>query len=201
MKLNDRQCAAAGPRDKEYLLGDGHGLSLRVRPDGSKSWVFRYRDEAGKAVKLGLGVYPQVGLAAAREKANSKRQLHDAGKDPKREKIEQRIAARKRRLDTVEKVARAWHAHATKTHEWSESYSHKQLRALEQHVFETPKKEPIGKTPIGLVDQTQIFDLLECVSLSGTRETAIRLWESLQRIYKYAVTKKILEVGENFMVG
>lgn len=194
MRLTDRQCAACGPDAREYLLGDGAGLSLRVRPDGSKTWIFRYRDEASKPVKLGLGVYPLVGLAGARKKANDKRKLHDAGQDPKREKIEQSLKARKRRLDTFEKVARAWHRHATGVHEWSESYSHKQLRMLELHTFPA-----LGKDPIGLIDQTQVFDVLERVSLAGTRETAIRLRESLQRVYRYAVTQGVIEASENFM--
>lgn len=194
MKLTDRQCAACAPGDREYLLGDGGGLSLRVRPDGSKGWIFRYRNEAGKAVKLGLGLYPKVGLAAAREKANDKRKLHDAGKDPKREKIEKSIVARKRRLDTFEKVARAWHRHATVVHEWSESYSHKQLRMLERHAI-----DDLGNNPIGLIDQIEVYAVLEKVSLAGTRETAIRLRESLQRIYRYAVTQGVLTVAENFM--
>jgi hypothetical protein len=37
--LTARKCSLAEPSEKEYLFGDGHGLSLRVRPDGKKDWV------------------------------------------------------------------------------------------------------------------------------------------------------------------
>ncbi|TAL77798.1 MAG: DUF4102 domain-containing protein [Burkholderiaceae bacterium] len=74
MRLTDRQCAACTPNAREYLWGDDGGLSLRIRPAGSKGWAFRYRDVAGKGVKLGLGAYPRVGLAEARKKANDKRE-------------------------------------------------------------------------------------------------------------------------------
>jgi len=33
----------AKPRERPYLLTDGNGLALRVWPDGSKTWLFRYR--------------------------------------------------------------------------------------------------------------------------------------------------------------
>ena len=47
MPLNDMQIRRAKPEAKAYTLGDGQGLSLRIEPNGSKSWRFRYR-YAGK---------------------------------------------------------------------------------------------------------------------------------------------------------
>jgi hypothetical protein len=97
-KLNVKMIDAARPSDQgEYLLGDGGGLHLRIRPGGErgkKSWLFRYTNSAGEKKKLGLGVYPDVGLSQAREAALGMRQLVSAGKDPKVDKAEKRIAAR-----------------------------------------------------------------------------------------------------------
>ena len=47
---------------------DGHGLILRVTRAGSKQWVQRLRIR-GKRRELGLGGYPLVTLAMAREAA------------------------------------------------------------------------------------------------------------------------------------
>jgi Arm DNA-binding domain len=55
-QLNDLQIKAAQPLDKEYLLADGEGLYLRVRPT-VKVWVYRYK-QLGKEAKLRLGHYP-----------------------------------------------------------------------------------------------------------------------------------------------
>jgi len=192
--LTDRACANASPRDKEYLLGDGHGLGLRVLPTGGKHWVFRYTDEAGIKRKLSLGSYPTLGLAQARRLADEKRMLRAVGKDPKIARLEKKQAARKRALDTFEKTARAWHAHATSVHEWSSSYSAKILRQLELHAFPS-----LGYLPIGLIPRMDVYKVLERVAASGTRETAVRLRESVARIYRFAVTQGILEVQENFM--
>nr|WP_276201970.1 integrase arm-type DNA-binding domain-containing protein [Salinivibrio socompensis] len=41
-KLTDKKIKAATPEEKEYLLYDGDGLRLRVKPTGSKLWLFNY---------------------------------------------------------------------------------------------------------------------------------------------------------------
>ncbi|WP_323050547.1 Arm DNA-binding domain-containing protein [Caballeronia mineralivorans] len=45
------------PRPKPtYLLSDGQGLSLRIRPNGAKTWLLRYRRPGtGKENFLSLG--------------------------------------------------------------------------------------------------------------------------------------------------
>jgi|GEM_PF-1810249 len=65
--LNELQIKAAQPRDKEYMLSDGEGLYLRVRPNG-KIWIYRYK-QAGQQAKLSFGSYPAVALAMARRRA------------------------------------------------------------------------------------------------------------------------------------
>ena len=62
-KLTDLRC-------KNAPLGthsDGGGLYLQVRPN-SKSWVYRYV-VGSKQTWMGLGPYPAITLALAREKA------------------------------------------------------------------------------------------------------------------------------------
>jgi len=40
--LSDTQVRQAKPTAKEYNLADGKGLYLRVKPIGSKLWLFNY---------------------------------------------------------------------------------------------------------------------------------------------------------------
>ncbi len=65
----------------------GHGLSLLVKPTEngrlSKTWSQRLRID-GRPVMIGLGPYPVVTLADAREKALENRRLLARGKDPRR---------------------------------------------------------------------------------------------------------------------
>lgn len=58
---------------------DGGGLFLQVSKTGSKSWVFRRRESSGKVPEVGLGSYPEVSLAEAREIAGEIWSLTSAG--------------------------------------------------------------------------------------------------------------------------
>src|SRR5208283_2240340 len=82
-KLTARKVETAKPGK----YGDGAGLQLAVAPTGAKKWVLRFLWQ-GKAREMGLGSYPEVGLADAREKALAGRRLARSGVDP--------IAARKK---------------------------------------------------------------------------------------------------------
>lgn len=43
MALTDTKVRSAKPEEKEYSLVDGDGMSLLVKPNGSKYWRFRFR--------------------------------------------------------------------------------------------------------------------------------------------------------------
>ena len=61
-------------------------LNIRVQPTGSKQWVQRLFIR-GRAHRLGLGGYPFVSLAKARERASNNRELVQmGGKSPGPEK-------------------------------------------------------------------------------------------------------------------
>lgn len=60
---------------------DGHGLYLRVEPNGSRFWVQRIMIQ-GKRRELGLGSPLLVPLEEARAKAIANRKLAWEGRDP-----------------------------------------------------------------------------------------------------------------------
>jgi len=109
-QLNELQIKTAQPRNKEYMLSNGEGLYLRVRPNG-KVWIYRYK-HAGKQAKLRFGSYPIVSLAAARRKARDEAEKRTSGVDPRDARREQVERDRVARLNTFELLARAWHAQA-----------------------------------------------------------------------------------------
>ncbi len=67
---------------KPGKYGDRHGLILQVRPTGSKYWFWR-GTVRGKRVDYGIGSYPYVTLAEARQTAFEYRRLSKTGADPK----------------------------------------------------------------------------------------------------------------------
>ena len=66
---------------KPGVYHDGNGLQLRVDPTGSRRWVQRLTVQ-GKRRNLGLGGYPAVSLADAREKARENKHVAREGGNP-----------------------------------------------------------------------------------------------------------------------
>jgi hypothetical protein len=61
---------------------DGGNLLLRVRESGSRSWIFRYKQN-GRAIELGLGPTSDRTLAEAGDTVNDMRRAIARGQSPK----------------------------------------------------------------------------------------------------------------------
>ena len=69
-RLSDAMVRATKPRTREYSLRDAicPALSLRVQPNGSRSWVVR-KQVHGKTQRIGLGAASYLSVDEARAKA------------------------------------------------------------------------------------------------------------------------------------
>ena len=76
-KLNVRQISGL---TEPNVYSDGGGLYLRVRPSGTRSWIF-VRVVDGKRREFGLGSAMDVPLARAREKASELRAAFFEGRE------------------------------------------------------------------------------------------------------------------------
>lgn len=76
MSLSTKEIAALKPREKRYSLAIENGLTLRVHPSGSKSWLVRVTLN-GRNVDITLGHFPDMGLAQAKQAARRKQKEFD----------------------------------------------------------------------------------------------------------------------------
>lgn len=121
MGLTAIQVKNAKPKDKVYRIADQGGLCLEVKTTGKKFWRYRYRFE-GKATMLGLGSYPSMSLAEAREAHMQASKTLKSGLNPKQvKKAESQVQS-----DTFEQVAREWLA--TQKEIWVEKLPQQQIR-------------------------------------------------------------------------
>ena len=79
--LTDTEIRKAKARDTPYHLTDGLGLFVLVTPAGGKLWRWKYRFKGG-GKQMSYGRYPELSLAAARERHASARKLLAEGVDP-----------------------------------------------------------------------------------------------------------------------
>ena len=64
------------PKEKAYTHMIEKGLSLLIKPTGTKLWEFRYKSPSlSKRRKTSLGTYPDTTLASAKKKAQEYRTL------------------------------------------------------------------------------------------------------------------------------
>jgi hypothetical protein len=69
-----------------HTVGGVVGLYLQVRAPDQKSWLFRFKAGDKRRI-MGLGAYPSVTLAQARQKAKELKAKIDSGIDPVAEKL------------------------------------------------------------------------------------------------------------------
>jgi len=74
VEVNEKLTAKAVELAGVGMHGDGDGLWFRVVTAARRSWLFHYQ-RRGKVRDMGLGAFPAVSLAAAREAAEACPQL------------------------------------------------------------------------------------------------------------------------------
>lgn len=154
---------------------DGHGLYLRVEPNGSRFWVQRITIR-GKRCELGLGSPSLVPLADARAAALENRKLARAGRDP----IQARREAQA--VMTFEEAARNVHALHLPT--WRNA-KHAQdfINSLEAYSF--PR---FGKMTVSEVTTADVLAVLAPI-WTEKAETARRVRQRIGTVMKWAVAQ------------
>lgn len=180
MKLSMFVVERAKPKAKVYRLADGHGLALQVEPTGRKLWRFRYRFE-GRANMLSLGAYPEVSLAAAREKREEARKLVAAGDDPSQKRKQVKAASVEESKNTFGIVAREFLAKA-KEEGAAQATLEKNTWLLEELA------KPLTERPIRLITSAELLPLLQKIEKSGRKETARRLRGIMGTVFRFAIS-------------
>lgn len=172
------------------LHGDGAGLWLKVTDHGSKSWILRYTFQ-GRERWTGLGPYPDVSLAEARDKALLLRRQVREGTDPVQLKKETRAQAV---ADAAKTVTFDWCAEqyiAAHKAGW------KNPKHADQWVntIETYASPEIGKLSVDKVDTPHVMRILDPIWATKA-ETASRLRGRLESVLDWATVRKYRS-GEN----
>jgi integrase len=193
--LTDTEVKQAKPKAKEYSLGDGNGLFLRVKPAGSKLWVFNYsRLYTKKRANLGLGSYPSLSLSEARKKAQLLAAVLAKGIDPKehREELERKNA--EAHANTFEQVARQWLA--LKQPKVSVAYYDKVVNRLELYIF--PK---LGRVPVHKLTAVRTIAAIRPLAERDKLETVKKVCRWVNEVMVYAVNAGLIHANPLSGIG
>ena len=160
-------------------LYDGNGLFLWVYEDGRKYWRLRYRIH-GKEKSISLGVYPDVSLSEAREKAKLERKKVDDHIDPSIDRKVTKQRAKQAAENSFEAVSREWHA--KQIHTWVHSHAKDVKRRLEGNVFPY-----IGMHPISKIEAPELLNMIRIIENRGSYDLAHRVLQVCGQVFRYGV--------------
>jgi integrase len=168
---------------KPGLLRDGNGLYLQTSRDGVKSWIIRYMID-GRARYMGIGPFPIVSLAQAREKATEiRRIIRLDGLDPLELRKANRLAHKLELAKSITFKACAEKFILTNRASWkNEKHAWQWTRTLELYAYPT-----IGDLSVAEIDTTVLLKVLQPIWNTAT-VTATRVRGRIERIVQYAIT-------------
>ncbi len=179
-RLTDKEIKSAKPRDKEYCLFDGGGLRLRVKPSGSKHWLFNYyRPNSKKRANLTLGKYPDLSLALARKQALEAKELIAQDIDPQEDKKRKQQEHKTVHQHTFFNVSKEWFD--IKQESVTPDYAVDIWRSLELHIFPN-----LSTTPVKDITAPLVIESLKPIEAKGSLETVKRLTQRLNEIMDFA---------------
>jgi Arm DNA-binding domain len=191
-RLSAIQVEKAARKGVKVALHDGAGLYLMIRPPGGASWFLRYTG-AGKQRWHGLGAFPAVSLADARQRAvEARRTLAVEGLDPIAAKAGARTAAlleAAKAMSFGQCAARyvasheaGWRQGGKSAKQWTAS--------LAYYVYPV-----LGDLPVAAIDMTLVMRVLEPIWSEKT-ETASRVRSRIESILDWARVRGY-RTGEN----
>jgi len=185
--LSDRAVQSAKPRDTEYELRDGGGLSLRVKKDGAKIWAFRYtKPDTKKQVREYLGSYPVLKLADAREAVAARRTLVAKSIDPGNATA--LLSDQSEAPATVGDLYDTWYAKHVEPHRSSKSDKDSIKSRFENYV-----RPRVGDIPLSKIRRGQLMTVIDAARDANKMRTANLLLGELGQMFRYAAAREWIQ--------
>ncbi|MBI5269478.1 MAG: integrase arm-type DNA-binding domain-containing protein [Burkholderiales bacterium] len=166
-----------------HFVGGVPGLAMQVTPGGARSWTLRVV-VGGKRRDMGLGGFPGVTLAMARDKAREARELIRQGVDPieRQQAAQSALRASMAKALTFKECAEGY----IKAHEsgWKNEKHIQQWRnTLAQYAYPV-----FGDLLVRDVKLPQVMAALEPI-WTTTNETAVRLRGRIESVLDWATAR------------
>lgn len=167
-----------------HFVGGVAGLALQVEATGARSWILRYMI-AGRRRDMGLGGFPDVTLASARELAREARLKIKGGQDPIEEgrKARSALMASRAKNVTFKACAEAYiEAHGP-------SWKNAKHRAQWSATLETYAYPHFGELLVRDVELPHVLAALKPIWTTKT-ETATRVRGRIESVLDWATTQE-----------
>jgi integrase len=180
MGLTDLQIKKFVPRNTRFEVSDSKGLYIRVTPNGTKSWVFRYQFN-GMPRRMTFGNYPGITLADARTRHGEALQELQRGIDPGLKAREEK--AKLKAAPTFQDLLDEF---------WTLELSGQPSGAARKRLIEKDVLKYWGKRKVTSITRRDAVLLLDRVRLRAP-VGANRLQGLLVRMFNFASERGIIE--------
>ncbi|WP_428119798.1 tyrosine-type recombinase/integrase [Candidatus Poriferisodalis sp.] len=151
---------------------DGDGLTLVVKPSGTRSWVVRLTVD-GKQRDIGIGGYPGVSLADARLRAAEMRADAIQGNDP---------TGAERTSDAPTFAVAAKVVHEMNLPRWRNKHAANEwLASLERYAFDR-----VGNVPMQRIERSDVIAVLSPIWTTKP-ETARRVRQRIRKVMQFGM--------------
>jgi integrase len=175
-----RLAHTGGKGNAMVAVGGVAGLCLQITPNGGKTWVLRVRVGA-KRRDIGLGGFPTVTLAQARDKARETRAKIEGGIDP----VEERKAA-KARLITAQRKGLLFKDAVDKALAAKlDAFRNEKHRLQWRSTLDNYAIPEIGLFPVQDIDTAAVLRVLQPIWATKT-ETATRVRGRIESVLSWA---------------
>lgn len=174
-----------------HAVGGVAGLHLQVTQGAGRSWLLRYL-YAGKRREMGLGSYPELGVADAREAASKARNLLREGADPLAERDMARTRQRTAQARRKDFRTCAEALIDSKAPGWQNAKHAAQWRG----TLETYAYPELGEMDIAAIEADDVLRVLTPI-WSEKPETASRVRGRIEAVLDYAAMIGARPKGHN----
>ena len=175
MSLTEIKVRQAKPKEKVYFLADDDGLSLKIEPNGRKSWSYRYSlVGTNKRPRMKLGEYPVMSLKEARS-VRDEYKFNDY----------QNKLLHKKDIKTFQDICEEWLEFKIKNSFEDEprcGVIQLAKKCLDQDIYPN-----IGLTPFIEVKRYDLVKVIKNIESRNVKEPVKKAYSYLNQIYDYAV--------------
>lgn len=178
--LTDKALEGLKPQAKRYEVHDLYcpGLSVRVSPEGRKSFTIKYRYGI-KQKRLTIGIYPRMPLAKARERAMEYLRQVDEGTDPS-----QRRRQPSHRVHAIVDDFIRQHA-KPRNRKWMEN----------ERILNRELVAVFGQRDIREIKRADVLEIMDAAVERGAHYQANRILSYVRKLFNWCVERGVIEVS------
>lgn len=178
--FTDKALSALKPKPARYEMQDTYcpGLSVRVTPEGRKTFNVKYRYGLQQK-RMSLGIYPRISLAEARARAIEAMRHVDEGTDPAKRRRQPEFRVEAVVTEFIQRYAKP------RNRKWMES----------ERILWRELVAVFGQRDIREIKRDHIIEIMDGAVDRGAHYQANRILANVRKLFNWCIERGIVEMS------